>query len=153
MSKYLLILFSLTFSATTRAATQMNCDDIEIYEQDQNGNGTFIKVELSISIEDDSAAPHGFRAKISAQGQTKEVKDVKILQTPGAQSQVILDLAKYLLPKLDPADIQNVRIGNVGVKANEQDANGIYIFDLLGADGRLLGKLLAVGWSYGRCNR
>jgi|GEM_PF-4127966 len=148
-----LTLFALTSSAVGAASQNLSCKNIELVQQDDSGKTSFSPTGISVSIEKSSDGKFGYKALISSGNQTVVEKDVKIETALGNQATQVKELASVMLPTMKWEEVHSVRVGNVGVSANLQDAGGLYIFELVSAKGTVLGKLATVGWGFGRCGK
>lgn len=148
------ILFALTlslFSANTFAAIVMTCSQMEIYQQNQTGQGSFQPHPVAIEISDSSAGKFGYVAKLTANNRPEYEKDVQVeVAAPQAMDQ-LKEITALILPQINWTDVVKVRTGNVGVTVNRTDSAGILIFELIDAGNVVLGKVTQVGWSFGRC--
>lgn len=149
----ILTIFAFTSSASAAAPQNLSCKNIELVQQDDSGKTSFSPTGISVLIEKSSEGKFGYKAVISSGSQIAIEKDVKIETALGKQASQVKELASVMLPEMKWDEVHSVRMGNVGVSANLQDAGGLYIFELISANGTVLGKLATVGWGFGRCGK
>jgi hypothetical protein len=151
-SKVLLLALSVVSSvAFADPKPEMSCTELEIFVQDQNGNGTFVRNDMQTQILSSNLGKYGLVASISSGGKTSEEKDVQLQIVQPTELNDVKEMASLLLPNLDWNTVQSIRVGNIGVEANRKDSAGIFIFELRGQDEAVVGKLAQIGWSVGRC--
>lgn len=144
----------ISLNSWATGAPKMACLDVEILKMENPSNPSYEKTDLAIVINEDASGLNGLVATISSVSKNKsdQEKDVRIdTVTPDKAGQV-KDMAATMLPQVNWQDVKFVRAGNVGVKANQHDSGGIYIFELLDANDNILGKLTTIGWGFGRCS-
>jgi hypothetical protein len=78
-SKVLLLALSVVSSvAFADPKPEMSCTELEIFVQDQNGNGTFVRNDMQTQILSSNLGKYGLVASISSGGKTSEEKDVQL---------------------------------------------------------------------------
>lgn len=156
--KYSALVLSLATSLSAHAASKplVSCEKIEIFD------GTEYKPVRFTDIHVFQTAA-GYEAQISVSGQSFSQTDVAVtLETPNSESgKRYREFASFLAPHVRWDDVAEIRVSNVGVKANREDAAGMMIIELFGKDGSTLAnstlanstlaKMVTVGWSGGRC--
>ncbi len=131
----------------------MECRDVQVMEQDDQGNITFISGDYSIAIHDSADGKRGLAAVLTTKdGQSFTDLDVRIDMIPAKDAENVKELASVLAPSINWSDVANVRAGTIRVEANEQDASGMTIFEIQDAQGTVLSRLTQIGWGFGKCS-
>lgn len=141
-----LLLFAPTF------AFALNCGDLQVLDYDAAGNPVFKASGVDVEIVPDASGVRGLIAVFTEKGAKRVEKDVEVSTVAKADVE-IEELVQLARPDIAWADVVNVEIGNVGVKANLDDAGGMLIYALKDASGVELGKVLQIGWGFGKCTR
>lgn len=153
MKLALVAMLSLFTSAAmaAKATPIMVCNQIEVFEQDDNGNGTFQPNDLVIEVFTAKNGTHGYEGVFTSKSGTHSDLDVDVQNVPPSDLSNVQDMASILAPQVKWSDVKDVRVGNIGVQANLQDAGGVMIFELIDAKKVVLAKIFQMGWAYGRC--
>ncbi len=148
--KSILFVTILAIAPSFASAESLICKDIQAIDYDANNNPIFVSMDLSVEVKSSTKGKYGFIAELTSAGKVETSDDVQLAVY--APSDIdIQDMVKLLRPDIDYSAVKSVRVGNVGVEANSQDSAGIFIMELLAADGSVLGKVAQVGWGAGNC--
>lgn len=145
----------LQAASATSPAPEMSCLDVQSFQQSDDGSGSFVPTSVSVVIVKSTQGQYGYTALLTDGQSNKqvEVKDVKIASFAADKVTQAKEMAEIMLPNVKWSDVQTVRVGNVGVKANQDDAAGVMVYELVAKDNSVLGKLVTMGWSFGRCSK
>lgn len=148
-----ILIFSAVFFLQTHAqASVISCSQLDTYEQDEKGNGYFQPSDITVEVIASATGPYGFQAIITSGTQTLTETDVDVSTLAASAVNLNLEeLVQLVLPQLTWQDVKSVRVGNIGVKANRDDAAGIMLYELFDGNNVTLGKVATIGWSFGRC--
>lgn len=151
MITFALIALLSTPQAPAAAAPELHCSKMEVYNVDEEGNGKFEPMDLTVGIY--AAEAGGHVAYLFSGDGKKEIKDVKLTTEAADEGRHALarEVSELFFPNVKWEQVSELRIGNVGVEANLQDAAGIMVFEMLSAEKAVLGKFATVGWGFARC--
>ena len=124
---------------------------MEYFTQNDGGQAQWVRSDLSIVISRDVAGNYGYSAEVSSKGQKTVNRDVKLETVKVENATQAKEMAAVLAPEVKWSSVAFVRVGNVGVKANGQDAAGMMLFELMSQDMKSLATLATIGWGFGRC--
>lgn len=110
--------------------------------------------DYTIHVEPAAKGTYGFVAHTQTSLATPAVDnfDVKVSDLAPDTQEELPSMVRIMIPTLDYARVSNIRYANIGVDANaNQDSSGSAIYELLGDDGTILGRIAKIGWGYGLC--
>jgi hypothetical protein len=110
--------------------------------------GVSVKVEVA-----PGPSQYGYQATVTSPQGTSVTTDAYMLPADPVKLAMVKEMTAVMAPEVNWADVVQVIVSNVGVKANKDDGAGIFIFDLQTKDGATLAKLATVGWGFGRCSK
>lgn len=145
------VLVLSSFSAQA-AGPVMQCLDPELYVPNEQGGGKFEPANLAVEIYS-AAAPYGWKAEVVAGGQKFTVTDVQVTNATPNEATSWKDVLEGMAPQVKWETVRSLRIGNVGVEANQQDSGGMFVVEFQGQNSAVLAKLFTMGWSFGRCGQ
>lgn len=126
------------------AAPIATCQKIALY-----GPGGFTASDIdSIVVSAKEDSPSGFEAKIAVKGKTFQIDDIEV---GPSKIQEFQEITPLLLPEVRWSEVNSARILSIGAKANREDGNGASIIQLFAKEQKLLGQMVTLGWSFGRC--
>lgn len=149
LTSSLMALTAITAQAAN--ATPVICEDVQFYQQQDNGNGQFVKTGLSVAVATQDG--RNWQAKLTQGAETRTEVDVNVVVVPPAQASQAKEMASVFLPRLNWSTVASVRIAIIGVKANQQDGGGMSIMELRDKNGAILNKLVQIGWGFGLCTK
>lgn len=146
--KAALLIFVALFAANGALASQQapiaSCQKIAVYDQGGFKPAEITAIEIFTSDESSS----GFTADIRTRGQTLQENDIEL---SGGNPRAAQEMAAILLPEIRWSDVAVVRLIDIGVEFNRKDGDGASITQLISKDQKLLGQMVTIGWSFGRC--
>jgi hypothetical protein len=133
---------------------EMVCNDLMlITAMDSNDKPVLESTGFTIQVFKSEQGKRGWISfLIDKEGKSNLEQDVEISVVQPAQAPNFVDLLASLYPAVKLADVESVRVANIGVQANLEDGGGVLLMYGLGADGRVLAKLTQVGWGFGKCS-
>lgn len=148
------ILVSMTLlmvSAMAHANPVLVCKDIEIGEPRPGEGFHFRPSGVSVEVAASAKGKRGFIATMSSADSVKVETDVAFSVELPAIADEAQQIAEIAFPEVKFASVAKVRVANVGVQANQDDAAGIVLYQLVGKDERAIATLGRFGWGVVRC--
>lgn len=132
----------------------MSCGAVEqMVTDDATGQQKLMPIDLEVTLESSDEVPSGVVAQVRSHGNVHTEKDARVVTVAPNDAGQAIDIARSMFPDRDFSGVQSVRVGDVGVAANQHDSAGIMLYELLGPNERSLAKVLTIGWSFARCGR
>ena len=111
----------------------------------------YIKKELNLKVFKNSMGKYGYEATYVYNGnQVSELyTDFTIMVKPFDEE--ALEFIEFFFPLINHTKVQTIKFANIGVQANEEDANGINIVNIYDAKMNLVGSAGTIGWGQIKC--
>ena len=150
-----LLIAAPAFANQTVPVPYATCENLHLMEIGDDSSIRMKPTGITVKVEPARGqSQYGYQATISSPQGSSTTTDVYMLPaSPGHQLDQVKQMAAVMAPEVDWNDVAQVIVSNVGVKANRDDAAGIYLFDLQKKDGTTLVKLATYGWGFGRCEK
>jgi len=135
-------------------APVMQCTNIQLAaDMDNTGKIVWQDWDGAVLIYKDPAGKYGFRAQVTHDSKTEIEMDteIQLMDRKSLENSPLFEFAMSAYPDFDFEQVTGARVGNVGVDANSDDAAGINVVELQDKSGRVLKKLLTLGWGFGQC--
>ncbi len=148
------ILILMSFGGLSAQASEapLLCKDLLLLQMNEEEESVSLQsIGLSIKVEKSEAGNYGWAAELKQDNQTITELDVDVATISSDEMEPLDELLPYLAPDIKSEMIKKVRLGNVGVKANQDDSSGVLMYELLDQDLNLLTTIVKFGWSFGVC--
>lgn len=129
----------------------MECNNVKFFVPEENGGGRFEPSDFTIKIRSSSEGLRGYVADLQRGSETAKELDVEITEPAKESVNPVDEFIELAVPTIRWSDVATVRVGEVGVKQNQDDAGGMAIFELYDKNKALLGKVAQIGWGFGVC--
>lgn len=143
----------LSGSAAMASTAEMSCLEILALMPNENDQIELVPTSASIEIVKSPLGDRGWIGEVTSKGQIQKMIESDVDVTVEAPSRIedMREVVEMVVPGLEWSKIASVKLGTVGVRANQEDGGGMTIIELRASDETVLAKVVQIGWGFGVC--